>query len=355
MEAYDNTETLSEEERWEAVLQRDPRYDGAFVYAVRSTGIFCRPTCPSRRPGRAQVSFFERPAAAARAGFRPCRRCQPERGVAPTDQVALAGEICRYIEAHQAEPLTLEGLGAQFHLSPTHLQRLVKGVVGLSPQQYLESCRLARVRAALQAGETIAGALYGAGWGSTSRLYSRANAHLGMTPGNYREGGAGSRIAFAIAPCPLGHLLVGATARGICAVALGESVAGLEAELRREFPAAELVREEEGLRPWLQEIVAHLAGEMPHLALPLDVQATAFQRQVWEALQAIPYGETRSYSEIAESIGRPSAARAVARACATNPAALLIPCHRVVGKDGSLSGYRWGLDRKAALLRREKG
>lgn len=346
--------TPDEDACWRAVLARDPRSDGAFVYAVRSTGIYCRPSCPARRPQREQVLFFAMPAAAERMGFRPCRRCRPQQAATPDPQVELVQRACRYIEAHSNEPLTLAGLGAQFHLSPHHLQRTFKRIMGITPRQYAEACRLNQLKAQLRAGEAVTGALYEAGFGSSSRLYERAPARLGMTPATYRRGGQGVRIGYTIVDCPLGRLLVAATGHGVCAVSLGDSDADLVAALVHEYPAAAIERDDAGLSQWVSAILAYLNGQQPHLDLPLDVQATAFQWQVWEALRSIPYGSTRSYREIAQALGQPTAARAVARACATNPVALVIPCHRAVRQDGGLGGYRWGLERKRRLLEQER-
>ncbi len=344
---------MNEIQMWQAVLSRDAAFDGRFVYAVHSTGIYCRPSCPSRKPARSQVGFFPLPEVAERAGFRPCKRCRPRQTIAGSPQVEEARRICRYIEQHLDESITLEALGRVFHTSPYHLQRTFKQVVGVSPQQYREACRVGQLRESLQAGADISDAAYEVGFGSISRLYSKADAQLGMTPHTYRNGGTGMQVRYATAACSLGRLLVAATKRGICAVKLGDSDAELERLLRDEFGCADLGRDHADLDEWVGAVLAHLEGQNPHLELPLDIRATAFQRQVWQALQRIPYGETRTYSQVATMIGRPSAVRAVAHACAVNPVALLIPCHRVVRTDGGLGGYRWGLARKSDLLRRE--
>jgi AraC family transcriptional regulator, regulatory protein of adaptative response / methylated-DNA-[protein]-cysteine methyltransferase len=346
-------ERMDEIMMWQAVLNRDAARDGGFVYAVRSTGIYCRPSCPSRRPARRQVTFFSQPEAAEQAGFRPCKRCCPGEATAGDPQVDLARVVCDYIDRHVDGDVTLAALGRSFNTSPHHLQRTFKRVVGVSPQEYAETCRMARLRASLQAGEDISGTAYGVGFGSISRVYSKANGQLGMTPHTYRIGGFGMHIRYALTDCPLGRLLVAATGRGICAVKLGDADVELEQLLEDEFRHAIRSRDDAGLGAWVTAIVAYLEGSNPHLELPLDVQATAFQRQVWQALQRIPYGETRTYSEVAALIGRPSAVRAVAHACAQNPVALVVPCHRVLRKGGELGGYRWGLARKAELLRRE--
>lgn len=344
---------MNENEHWQAVLERDKGQDGAFVYAVRSTGIYCRPSCPSRRPHREHVVFFTQPAVAEQAGFRPCRRCHPQTIVAPEPHLALVERICRALVEQETTP-TLEELAATFHLSPYHLQRVFKRVVGVTPRQYADSQRVQRFKARLRDGDDVTPALYDAGYGSSSSVYEQSADQLGMTPGAYRRGGKTMTISYTLVPCSLGRLLVAATERGICAVRLGESDAALEATLRAEFPAATVARDDAALGEVVATLLRHLAGEQPHLDLPLDIQATAFQRQVWEALRAIPYGATRSYGAVAATIGRPTAVRAVARACATNPVALVVPCHRVVREDGSMGGYRWGIERKEALLQGEQ-
>lgn len=340
-------QAVSEVDCWQAVQDRDRRYDGVFVYAVRSTGIYCRPSCPARRPHRKQVLFFPTPEAAGQAGFRPCRRCQPD---AVDFQVDMVRRACDYIERHFEDAPTLTDLGAHLHVSPNHLQRVFKRVTGVTPRQYAEACRLAQLKAQLKAGEPVTKALYAVGYNSTSRLYP---GKLGMTPTTYRRGGQGATIGYAVVACALGYLLVAATERGICAVSLGDSVEALEVALVDEYPAADITHDAGTLTQWTGAILRHLDGEQPYLDLPLDIQATAFQQRVWEVLRAIPYGSTRSYSEIARSLGKPKAARAVARACAANPVAVVIPCHRAVRKDGDPGGYRWGLARKRALLAQE--
>jgi AraC family transcriptional regulator, regulatory protein of adaptative response / methylated-DNA-[protein]-cysteine methyltransferase len=348
-------EALREEERWRAVQERDATFDGAFVYAVRTTGIFCRPSCASRKPARENVRFFPLPEMARQAGYRSCKRCEPHLARAVDPQVEVARLICRYIEARHDEEITLRTLSEQFNFSPSRLQRLFKEVTGISPQAYIDKCRLDTVRGALQEGLPIADAIYEVGWGSPSRLYSRSDAALGMTPQSYQQKGAGMVIHYTVVRTPLGALLVAATERGICSVNLGDTEGEAEQALHVEFARARVQRDDVALGPWVEMIVRHLEGEMPHLDLPLDVRATAFQQRVWQALQQIPYGETRTYSEIAEAIGQPDATRAVARACATNPTALLVPCHRVLRKGGALGGYRWGVERKQQLLEKERG
>lgn len=269
-------------------------------------------------------------------------------------QVALVRRACALIEAQDGQGITLADLAAQVDSSPWHLQRLFRRATGLSPRDYADALRSGRFRAELKRGESIAGATYGAGYGSSSRVYEQAHAKLGMTPASYAKGGKGARIAYAIVDCAFGRLLVAATRKGVCFVSLGEEDAALTSELAKEFPAAdEIVHDEASIAPALEALLAHLAGETPHIDLPLDIRATAFQRRVWQELMAIPYGETRTYSEIAETLGIPHGQRAVGRACATNPVSLLVPCHRALRQDGGLGGYRWGLKRKEALLRGE--
>jgi AraC family transcriptional regulator, regulatory protein of adaptative response / methylated-DNA-[protein]-cysteine methyltransferase len=345
---------MDDEARWGAVAARDAGADGHFVFAVRSTGIYCRPSCPARRPRRDRVVFFQAAEEAEREGYRPCRRCRPHESAPRQAHAEEVARACRYIEAHIDAPLTLGAVSRSTGLSPHPLRRAFQRVLGLTPRQYVEACRLNRVKERLREGDNVTTALYAAGYGSSSRLYERAPAHLGMTPATYRRGGRGMRIRYTIVDSPLGRLLVGATERGICAISLGASDAALVTAVRREYPAADVRRDATGLGRWVAPLLTYLAGRQPDLDLPVDVQATAFQRRVWEALRAIPSGSTRSYSQIARAVGHPTAARAVARACATNPAALVIPCHRVVREDGGLGGYRWGVGRKQRLLDLER-
>src|SRR3989454_8279892 len=345
---------LTAERRWRIVLAHDRRYDGAFVYAVHSTGIYCRPSCPSRRPRRGQVVFFPVPEAAELAGFRPGRRCRPGEAAAAVPGVPLVRAVCRLIDAHPDRPASLSALSAHAGVPSHRLLRTFQRVLGISPRQYRDARRLDRFKTELRARRRVSPALYEAGYGSTSRVYERAHAQLGMTPATYSRGAPGTRIAFAIVPCAFGRLLVATTARGICRISLGSGAKALAAGLRAEFPAAELRRDRSALAASVGALLRYLDGRAEPLDLPLHVRATAFQRRVWEALRRIPYGATRSYAEIARAIGAPSAPRAVARACATNPVALVIPCHRVVGADGGLGGYRWGVARKRALLEQER-
>lgn len=341
-------------ELWSAVLERNRAFDGRFVYAVRSTGVYCRPTCPSRRPLVRHVRFFDSSRAAERAGFRACRRCRPRDAEAPNATECKVLAACRFLETHAGRIPTLAELGTEVGISPSHLQRVFRRMVGVSPRQYADALRVERLKKELRGGEAIAGALYQSGYGSSSRLYERTGAQLGMTPGSYRRGAPGERIRSVIVRCRLGWLLVAATERGICSVRLADRASELREELRREFAEAELVPDDGGLRAWVGAIVDSLAGPRELAALPCDVRATAFQREVWEAIRAIPRGSTLTYGELAASLGRPSAVRAVAHACARNPAALVIPCHRVVPATGGAGKYRWGSARKEELLRVEK-
>jgi len=342
---------LDEDACWQAVLSRDEGYDGAFVYGVSSTLIFCRPSCPSRRPHREHVRFFNLPEMAAQSGFRACKRCRPDEFLKV--QVERVQQACRLIETQPDTSLSLADLSRQIGGSAHHLQRTFKQVTGITPREYADAVRLGGLKTKLQEGETVLNALNDAGYGSTRGLYERAPAQLGMTPATYQRGGKGAQIVFSIVPCSLGFLLVAATTKGICSVTLGDAEKTLEAALRAEFPAAEVRRDEAHLHDWVEVLLRYLEGHEPHFDLPLDVQATAFQRRVWQVLRTIDYGATLSYTQVAAAIGQPQAVRAVARACATNPIALIVPCHRVVRGDGSLAGYRWGLQRKKDLLARE--
>jgi AraC family transcriptional regulator of adaptative response/methylated-DNA-[protein]-cysteine methyltransferase len=336
---------------WDAVVARDP--GAPFVYGVRTTGIYCRPGCPSRRPKRESVAFFATPDAAELAGFRACRRCHPRQGVPVPPGIGPVRRACAFIAAHVDETIRLARLAGVARTSPFHLQRSFTRLVGLSPRAYQDALRAARFRAGLRRGTPLSAAIYEAGYGSISRVYERRPTGAGMTPAEYRARGAGASIAYTVVPAPLGRLLVAGTEKGVCAVMLGDGETALEGSLRGEYPRATLTRDDAGLARRANAIVAHLDGRRPHLDLPLDVQATAFQWMVWRQLQTIPYGETRTYSEVARAIGKPAAVRAVARACATNPACVVVPCHRVVRKDGGLGGYRWGLERKRQMLARE--
>ena len=334
---------MSPTERWQAVMARDRRFDGAFVYAVRSTGIYCRPSCASRRPRRTQVTFYPIPEAAERDGYRACRRCHPAEAPGHDPAVTLVRDAARAIAA-----------GQRPHGDSRRLTRAFKRVLGITPRAYAEARRVDRFKHELKRRKQVSPALYEAGYGSTSRVYERTHAQLGMTPARYARGGAGVGIAYATVSTSLGQLLVAASERGVCRVALGDGAGALEQDLLAEFPEARVVQDKSGkLHGWVTSILAYLDGKEPDLDLPLDIRATAFQRRVWQELQRIPFGQTRTYAEVARRIGRPTAARAVAQACATNPVALVIPCHRVVRGDGALGGYRWGVDRKSSLLKQE--
>ena len=345
---------MNDEQRWQVFMARDAAYDGQFVVAVRSTGIYCRPSCPARRPRRENAVFYPAPVEAETAGYRPCRRCHPEQAGSASVQTEWVAQACRLIEAAADQPPSLTELAAQLGLSPHHVQRVFKRVMGISPRQYGEAYRLGRVKNSLKQEATVSMAMYEAGYGSSSRFYENGVGRLGMAPTVYRRGGAGMRIHYTLVDSPLGRLLVAATERGVCFVSLGDTDEALETALRGDYHAADLVRDDEGLGETVQAILAFLQGTRPGLDLPLDIQGTAFQWRVWEALRAIPYGETRTYAQLAEAIHEPKAARAVGHACATNPVSLVIPCHRAVRTDGSLGGYRWGLSRKEALLTQEK-
>jgi AraC family transcriptional regulator of adaptative response/methylated-DNA-[protein]-cysteine methyltransferase len=347
---------------WRAVLSRDRNADDRFVFAVRSTGIYCRPSCPSRRPRRAQVVFYPAPGAAEHEGFRACRRCRPNMAKPSDPHANAVAKVCRQIEASLSErsgaaenhTLKLSALASSAGISTHQLERASQRLLSITPRQYADAQRMQRLKTQLRKGDDVTTALYDAGFGSSSRLYERAPEQLGMTPATYRRGGKGMQISYTIVASPLGRLLVAATQRGISALYLGEDDAKLEAELAKEYPHAEIRRNQNGLQDWVRALLAHLRGQEPNLEIPTDVQATAFQRRVWEELRRIPYGTTRTYTQIARAIGKPSAIRAVARACATNPVSVLVPCHRVVREDGNLAGYRWGLDRKKSLQERER-
>ncbi|HXN16887.1 MAG TPA: bifunctional DNA-binding transcriptional regulator/O6-methylguanine-DNA methyltransferase Ada [Candidatus Binatus sp.] len=359
-----NIERPRAEAYWQAVQSRDRGADGAFVYAVRSTGIYCRPSCASRKPRREQVVFFPLPEAAEQKGFRACQRCSPRAAQLHDPRAEAVARVCRRIDSQirtgseddSNNRLTLNALGASVSLGPHQLERAFRRVMGITPRQYADAQRMRRLKSSLKRGDDVTTALYDAGYSSSSRLYERSPSQLGMTPATYRQGGAGMQIHYTIVDSALGRLLVGATDRGISALYLGEKDASLESALRKEYPRAEIDSDSarsKNLAGWLGKILAHLRGKEPHLNLPTDVQATAFRRRVWEELKRIPYGATRTYSEVARAIGHPKAIRAVASACATNPVSVVVPCHRVVRADGNLAGYRWGLERKRALLEQE--
>lgn len=342
-----------EQNWWQAVMNRDQAEDGHFVFAVSTTGVYCRPSCAARRPRRENVAFYLTPDQAERAGYRACLRCRP-RAASGNGQVERVREICRYIEGNLDQSITLDRLARTFHQSAFHLQRTFKSVLGVTPHAYAESCRMIQLKRNLQAGHSVTRAMYDAGYSSSSRLYERTWAHLGMTPDKYRRGAIATRIRYTFADSPLGRMLVAATDKGLCAIQFGDSEPELELGLKHEFPFARRQRDDHSLRAWKQALLDRLRGHKLNSALPLDIQATAFQRRVWEYLQTIPYGATRSYSQVADAIGEPKATRAVAQACASNRIAVAIPCHRVIRQDGDLGGYRWGIERKEKLLAFER-
>jgi AraC family transcriptional regulator, regulatory protein of adaptative response / methylated-DNA-[protein]-cysteine methyltransferase len=343
---------IADDPRWQSVLKRDRNADGEFVYAVKTTGIYCRASCPSRTAKRLNVLFFETTFAAREAGFRPCKRCNPD-GVshehARNDMIAAA---CAAIKRNPR--ITLATLATDAGLSVYHFHRVFKQVTGVTPKEYQRALQMERVTAALQEADTVTAAIYDAGFNSSSRFYADAGATLGMSPTAFRRGAAGEEIRYAVEPCALGVILMAATRRGVCAIEFGDSAHALVARLRERFPKAVLQPADAAFNTWIGNLLAYIEHPRGVLDLPLDVQGTVFQRRVWKALRDIPAGETASYAEIAVKIGSPTASRAVAQACASNQLAVAIPCHRVVRADGALSGYRWGPERKAELLKREK-
>ena len=340
--------------RWKALAARDRAADGTFVYGVTSTGVYCRPSCPSRRPRADRVRFFDTTHDARQAGFRACKRCRPDTVGLAQPGVDAVRRVSAYLATHAEESVTLAHLARVASMSPHHLQRRFKALVGLSPREYQAALRADRLRATLRGGRDVTSAIYEAGYGSPSRVYESAPTGKGMTPSAYRRHGAGMRIGYSIVASPIGRVLVAATELGVCAVKIGDSEASLVRELRQEYSAAEISANEAPQAAWVKAIADHLRGNGSSLDLPIDVTATAFQWKVWRALQQIPPGETRAYAEVARRIGKPRAVRAVANACANNPVALVVPCHRVVPSSGGVGGYRWGAGRKAALLEAEK-
>ena len=336
---------------WRATRARDSRADGTFVLAVRSTHIYCRPSCPARRPLRRNVTFFRTGEEAERNGYRACLRCRPNEISGP---VALVQRAADLLAQSIEESLTLRQLAQTLSATQSTLRRAFLQVTGLKPRELAEALRLKRFKSLMRAGKSITDALYETGYGSSSRVYERSNAQLGMTPATYRKGGLGMKLSYIIAKSPLGKVLVAATERGVSAVYLGDDESKLVAELRDEYPRAEIAPASNGFERWVKEVLQRIDGRPPHIELPLDLQATAFQRRVWKELQRIPRGRTRTYSQVARSLGQPKAVRAVARACATNPVSIVVPCHRVVRQDGALAGYRWGLSRKEQLLASER-
>jgi AraC family transcriptional regulator, regulatory protein of adaptative response / methylated-DNA-[protein]-cysteine methyltransferase len=345
------TPTTLADDQWQAVVNRDRGRDGQFVFAVSTTGIYCRPSCPARRPRPENVSFFANPAAAERAGYRACRRCRPK--AVASSQEELVARATAWLDTHIEERVTLPRLAAALGVSPGHVQRTFTRVTGVSPRAYAAARRLELAKTRLRDGADVTSALHASGYGSSSRFYAQARASLGMTPTSYKHGGEGMTMNYATTGSPIGRVLVAATGRGLCAVSIGEDDAALERSLSAEYPRATIRRDDEALRPYLDSILAHLRDRASLAALPLDVVGTPFQHEVWQALRAIPAGERRTYGQIAATLGNAKGARAVARACAANPAALVIPCHRVVRGDGDSGGYRWGAERKQALLASE--
>ena len=340
--------------RWKALAARDRAADGTFVYGVTSTGVYCRPSCPSRRPRADRVRFFDTTHEARQAGFRACKRCRPDTVGLAQPGVDAVRRVSAYLATHADESVTLAHLARVASMSPHHLQRRFKALVGLSPREYQAAVRADRLRASLRSGRDVTSAIYEAGYGSPSRVYESAPTGKGMTPSAYRRHGAGMRIGYSIVPSPIGRVLVAATEHGVCAVKIGDGEAPLIRELRQEYSAAEISANEAPKAEWLKAIADHLHGNRSSLDLPIDVTATAFQWKVWRALQQIPAGETRAYADVARRIAKPRAIRAVASACANNPVALVVPCHRVVPSGGGTGKYRWGADRKAALLQMER-
>jgi AraC family transcriptional regulator, regulatory protein of adaptative response / methylated-DNA-[protein]-cysteine methyltransferase len=336
---------------WRATLARDSRADGTFVLAVRSTRIYCRPSCPARRPLRRNVIFFRTREEAEQHGFRACRRCRPNE---ISGQVALVQRAAHHLAESSEDGSNLRDLARTLGTTQATLRRAFLRVTGLKPRELAAALRLKRFKALMRSGKSITDALYETGYGSSSRVYERSNAQLGMTPATYRKGGQGMKLGYTIATSPLGKVLVAATERGVSAVYLGDAEHSLIAELRKEYPRAEIAPATHSFQRWVKEILLRIEGQQPHFELPLDLQATAFQRRVWMELQRIPRGRTRTYAQVARFLGQPKAVRAVARACATNPVSVVVPCHRVIREDGALAGYRWGLSRKEQLLAQER-
>ncbi|MCG8505162.1 MAG: bifunctional DNA-binding transcriptional regulator/O6-methylguanine-DNA methyltransferase Ada [Sphingomonadales bacterium] len=343
----------TDDARWQASVERDEQADGAFVLAVKTTGIYCRPTCPAKQPKRENVEFFAVPDEAEAAGYRACKRCRPKGEPMGAEQVKAVETACGILDSAE-EPVTLVELAAEVGLSPFHFHRLFKQVTGLTPKEYFEAKRVERFRGEIATGASVTGALYGAGYGSASRFYESGAKTLGMKPSLLKKGGTGLQIGYALIMTRLGWLVVAATESGVCAIVFAETPAEAPELLKARFPKASISEAGEAMQAWVEEAARYVEMPSRGLDLPLDIQGTAFQRQVWKALQEIPVGETRTYSDVAREIGRPEAVRAVAGACARNNISLAIPCHRVVGRDGSLTGYAWGIERKRALIEGEK-
>lgn len=340
---------ILDDPRWAAVVARDAQADGQFYFSVSTTGVYCRPSCPARRARPEKVQFFATREEAELAGFRPCRRCRPDLPPLSEQQAAMVAEACRRIESADRE-LKLDDLATHAGMSKFHFHRIFKQVTGLTPKEYAAAQRERRVREAIASRTTVTQAIYEAGYGSNSRFYARSNEMLGMSPTDYRAGGANQKIRFAIGECSLGAILVAASEGGLCAIFLGDDPEALARELQDRFPRAQLVGGEGDFEQWVAQVVGFVEAPGIGLDLPLDVRGTAFQKRVWQALREIPAGQTATYREVAERIGAPKAVRAVGQACGANPLAVAIPCHRVVRTDGGLSGYHWGVERKRSLL-----
>jgi AraC family transcriptional regulator of adaptative response/methylated-DNA-[protein]-cysteine methyltransferase len=344
---------LDEDPRWRALAARDPRADGTFVYSVRSTGVYCRPSCPARPAKRSNVQFHATPEAAERAGFRPCKRCKPDQPGLAAERAAKVAEICRFIEATDRVP-SLEELARRAQMSAHHFHRVFKQATGVTPAAYARAHRAGKVRDELtRRDQTVTEAIYGSGFNGSSRFYEAADGMLGMKPSEYRAGGVNATIRFAVGECSLGSILVAQSERGVCAILIGDEPEALVRDLEDRFPRADLVGGDAAFERFVAKVVGFVEAPSVGLDLPLDVRGTAFQQRVWRALKDVPAGKTVSYADVAKAIGAPKSVRAVAQACAANPIAVAIPCHRVVKTDGGLSGYRWGVERKRALLKRE--
>lgn len=348
-----HTNPAVDAERWQALRLRDKHFDGEFVYAVRTTGVYCRPSCASRPARRENVVFFDTTHQAAAAGYRACRRCQPDGPSLDARRHEAVLQACKALE-RSASGIKLAELAQAAGMAAHHFHRVFKAVTGVTPKAYFQALRARRVQTALQGADTVTQALYDAGFNSSSRFYEGEGASLGMSPRAFRTGGAGQQIRYAVEPCALGVILVAATPKGVCAIEFGDSAHALVQRLHARFPKAGFEPGDPDFRGWVGCLLQYVERPQGALDLPLDVQGTAFQRQVWDALRAIPCGQTSTYSDVARAIGRPKAVRAVASACANNVLALAVPCHRVIRGDGQLAGYRWGVERKAELLQRER-
>jgi AraC family transcriptional regulator of adaptative response/methylated-DNA-[protein]-cysteine methyltransferase len=343
-------------ELWDAVVARNRKFDGALFYGVGTTGVYCRPSCPARRPKPENVQFFFDPDSAEQAGFRACKRCRPRDLTQKNGngKLEIVRNVCRAVEQNVDSPMPMKQLSGELRMHPAALDRAFKQTTGITIKQYAEARRLSLFKTSLRFGRDVTTAIYEAGYNSSSRVYEHANKRLGMTPAAYGKGGNGARIRYAIAPYSAGKALLAVTDKGVCSVKLGHDSAKLVQELEGEFPKAELIHADIDLREWMSNLLRRLEGKVELPELPIDVRATAFQRRVYDELKRIPAGETRTYSQIAKTLGSESGRRAVARACATNEVAVLIPCHRVVRSDGGMGGFRWGIERKEDLLARER-